>query len=1030
MKFIQRPHHLDSGLIGGERTSLAVAIAPENGPEVEQAAPEFDFTENYSKAAKLHHIRPWNWDNGPSSEGVSIDPLAQEYQDRIPEHWDDDQIRALNRADSSGEWEYLYQQFDHKNKLSEELSAHGVKGAAVELLATFTDPVAGGTLIASELLAAPWIAGTKAVTTAGILKKMAKAGAVGAASDGALSTLRSQQEADYTFADAMQNIALGTVIGAPFGLLYKGTDDAVASVADAATKRALGRVAEAIEEDAAYNLSRSMGAAEVHVPDQQSPWTSLRYDEHGKAMGSDDPAFRSAMNQMVEDGVKGGQSTVALEVDHIGKTMYSRLYRPTLEHFEDYAKAAGASKWQVLKRQELKQSFSDDVYRYIVTGQEPLDTTGAVKAVASEIRKINQELLERAKAAGVKGLDNVDPDSNYMARFWHSDKFRAALSTHQPQKVATVIYKSLFAKALANGADDIDAVHLAKIAIGFTNRMDRRVNAADKNLAEILDDEGEVSDMLREFVRVEDEADYEALLKEALSYKPKNVGGTDMIDRAKKRMDLDMNAEHEGLKILDLIDTDAVGVSHKYIASMVGHTAFANKMGVKSPSDWAATKKGMRPKEANKLEQMRSVLLGKPIWGSDYAEAQQIARTIGKLNFTSAMGKAYFASFAEFGRIVNNNGLLVALKHIPQLTTILKTIAKPTHEGAGLAREVNGFFASIGDEHLMALWGRYDDNLISDGTATQGALNSLEILAHGLSNVMAYTFAPLAPVDKALRQVAFSSNMSHLYNHLVKGANLKWDAKELSLDDTLLKDVMEEMKKHTKTGRLGEVKTLGIEKWDARTAEALMERMTRWNAKQVQRSLLGESNILQSHWLGRVFTQFRGFMLDSWTKMAKNDWYHMTNNRQLQAFGNIVWGAIFAGLQYAGRTYASSIGHPDQEAYLRERLDYTASPFDKNKGAFWANVINYHPSLGTLAAVYNTAAHAFSFDQLQVYRSTGYRSDLFANPTSEAINRAFDASAVLSSDESLEKHHLRMMATFIPFQNTVLGSALINHYLR
>jgi hypothetical protein len=865
---------------------------------------------------------------------------------------------------------------------------------------------------------------------------MGKAGLVGGATEVGLATLRSQQEADYTFQDALQNVALGTAIGAPFGLLYKGKGiDAIAEIADTETRRALIAVSDSIEEGVAEQVARDAGAAAVKTPDQEKRTVLKRFDEHGRAMTSENEKFRDSMDQMLENGVSGGRPTVSLEVDAVGKHFYGRLYRNTLDQFDIYAKAAGVSKVSLFKRQALKKDFSEKIYRAIVTGGDPEDATGAVAKAASEIRKMNAELLEKAKAAGVKGFDNVEADTSYMARYWSADKFRSALDNQSPQKVAALIYHSLLSNATKK-ADDVDSEYLARIAIGFTNRMDTKVNAEAKSLGELLDDDGELGEMLAKYVSRETEEQYGDVMKMALANK--SVKSTsDVVDRAKSRMDIDMTTEHEGLSILDLVDQDAVGNTHRYIASMTGHTAFANKMNIKSPSDWKAQVKAVatsskphkRQHEIDKMEQMRNVLLGKPIWGSANKEAQQVMRTIGKMNFTSAMGKAYFAAFGELGRIVNNNGLLTTLKHVPELGTIFRTMVKPTTQGRGIAKEVNEYMGSIGDENLMSLWGRFDDNLVTDGSATQGFLNKAEIVAHSLSNVMSNTLAPLAPVDKALRHLAFSSNTSHLYKKLMAGKKPKWDLKELDMDDSLLADLTKEMKAHTKIGSLGEVKTLGIEKWNAATAERFMERMTRWNAKQVQRSLIGESNIWASHPIGRMLTQFRTFMLDSYTKLFLNDVHQIKNNRAMNAAGNIMWGSMFAGLQYAGRTYSASIGRPDQEQYLRDHLDFEKSPFDEG-GHFWANAINYNPSLGAPTAAYNTIAAWTPLDQLQVSRSTGYRSDLLTAPTIEAIEKLPKIGSALSDGNTVDDKTLRMMATFVPFQNTVLGGAIINKLLR
>jgi hypothetical protein len=198
---------------------------------------------------------------------------------------------------------------------------------------------------------------------------------------------------------------------------------------------------------------------------------------------------------------------------------------------------------------------------------------------------------------------------------------------------------------------------------------------------------------------------------------------------------------------------------------------------------------------------------------------------------------------------------------------------------------------------------------------------------------------------------------------------------------------------------------------DPNMREAFIQAVWRGNSQIIQGTFIGERGKWAHEGVLKMMTQFRTFPIVSMEKQ----WGRQRNSRGAAAAVGIVLGAMsLAAPIYMARTYASSIGRPDQEAYLEERLQ----PQHIARAA-----MNYVAGLG-MAPDFIDAVSAVMPDSMSL-RPTGGRAavetDFVGNFIAPAASLADDAWKYLQSPLSLED-----ATRILPFRNLPLVLPLMN----
>jgi len=214
--------------------------------------------------------------------------------------------------------------------------------------------------------------------------------------------------------------------------------------------------------------------------------------------------------------------------------------------------------------------------------------------------------------------------------------------------------------------------------------------------------------------------------------------------------------------------------------------------------------------------------------------------------------------------------------------------------------------------------------------------------------------------------------------------------------------------------RSRKVRAINMDAWDDIEArDALSYAIARWTRQSIQQNDVGNLNIHMTSTMGKIFTQFRAFMLVSY---AKQFWHNIKRN-DFAAYSAMMWSCFYGGAAYTLQTHVNAIGRDDKEEFLRERL----SAEEIGKAAFqrssWASL---------LPGSWDTLMWATGQEPVFAYkRTTGLATSFIAgNPTFDLLDTAGKvarggARAAFNEEYQWSRGQQRALNSLLPFQNAI-----------
>ena len=444
----------------------------------------------------------------------------------------------------------------------------------------------------------------------------------------------------------------------------------------------------------------------------------------------------------------------------------------------------------------------------------------------------NHTTLVNANTAGFVAERKV---KNYIPHIWQDGKFRGAITKYGRNKVE---------KLLAKGYMNLS-----------TSKNPLTADAADAQAKKLIDDV--LSD---DFATVD-------------QYSPT------MDARAKQRSDIDTTTEIDGLSVMDLLDTDVVGLASKYSNRVGGWAGLAKATDglISSQKDIDIFKANMiEEAKANNVKPDRYVqmfedtidqLFGRPTKNMilDSKGLPPELRELKDLAALTKMGGLGTAQLAETGQVITRSVL--------NTFSNPKVVKKVLAMGGGnkserlLMDEIQSISNITNDlEFLDRQTVHLDQTTLHETSkvrqlslkianlATGGELKAEA--SRGLGKLSGYNM-----IRRAQTRVVQASFMLDIANHFTKGKGVMGNARmaDVGLTDTLGKnDAMEAaFKKHAEFDKDGVLSKLNIDKWDKSLREELQYAMIRDEAQQIQRTHVGElPPWLNKPLMGLIF-QFR-----------------------------------------------------------------------------------------------------------------------------------------------------------------------------
>lgn len=925
------------------------------------------------------------------------------------------------------------------NKLAE----WGWGGIAMRFGAALADPVALGVSALTGGLAAPVIAGGKVMRVATAIKAGASAAAVNMGLEGAIIASDPMREWDGLVYAA----AAGFVIGGATGAFKQGIPEdgqleapmrEIMKIMDAGDSIGAAR---SFQNYSMPNASEVLGRQLENAPRTAKP-LGPRIDMVGYLKSSENPVTRHLGGLLAEDAVGNADGSVnRISASELmareNRVRLNRFYRDADPAFREWRKANGKWALSVTARQE----FFDLVGKAV---RRPLDAAGDahVNKVASRLKTELADLLQFAKDKGLRGFDEVEENSEYLTRQHNIKRLDDLFERYGEASVTELYARSMVSssrrtanrKKAYEALDISDAVPLARAYIRSVRSQ--KFNAYETNTAL----NGAQEDVLREMLEdVGTEADVVDRILDRLR-STNATEDTGKIGSAMRRAGLDetfrlrvqnpRSHEWEEIGIEDALENNAEHLFTNYTRQVTG-AGFLEEalrdlrvpeadgsMPSHAPS-WATVRnrviensKGDPSEDLKRLDILYKYLRGVPL--NETGKGAELMRLARDYNFTRVMGQVGVAQISEIGNILGHGGIRATLQQLPALRRIF-------------ANAKTGKFSDGLLEEIEAIWGfgtdfsRSSPGIHLDDYGAAETLGSNKPWARQanflLQNAKQATSVSsgMAHINMALQRMSARVLIQRMVNEASGGSKLsKSRMRALGLSDEMHDRVREQLRKHVATtdGALGrKVKSVNFEAWDDMQARAAFTNsVDRWANKVIQVNDIGNMPVFMTKELGKTLFQFRSFMVAAHTKQLASGIHH----RDWMTFSSWMMGMTFGGLAYVGQTYVNSVGQPNQQQWLEDRLS-TASI---GKAAFQrAGFSTFVP------AAVDTVGGMFMDEPVFAFRNTELASGLLSgSPTVDlAVNLqrgvAGSVKAATRDDYQFSQQDMRALKITMAFQN-------------
>ena len=1002
-------------------------------------------------------------DHEPDENFLLNDELYDEFTKDIPLEYHDFLEDAVSKPHAEKLRERVLQSLENEKTLA----GYGWSAIPLRLAAATIDPAAIAATVLTEGVAAPFIWGSKATRLARAFRGLATGGVSSAAIESYLVSQNPIKDPYDILYAAGGGMLLGGAIGGAFGknsdkafdtALKKGMKDVeeaqVADLKQSMINKNIATADEFITPDtgvgAAENpmsrpiqigeLKRGAEADILEASDTpMGDFGSIRIDMIGQLKNSKLGTSRKMAQFYGEDAVSPGESTADLIKTTLTRSLTARYYNAYEDSYTNWAKSNNIGylkrKWSS-KRSEFGRQVADEI-------EFPGSSTNPnIVNAAQRQRVIFKEILQKAKESGVKGFDDIPEDLTYFSHLWDGYKF-----TEMRNKYGKDFVPSLLSQSLIRANPGLTQELADAIGKGMAKNIDARNIGMDAGMARIFSTSNR--EFLKDVLIEEDiltELEADNLIK-LLDFKPEGVPS-----RAKNRLKFDVNyamsTRGDTVSVKDLMNRDAEQVFNSYVSQMTGRIAFAQK-GIFSDADHfkgidrireeggqlELGKKGedIAKRDIRKFNVMYDMILGRPpkdMIQDPTSNANRAARLLMDYNFIRVMNQVGFAQVAELGNAVSIDGIRGLIRVIPELKAMIKRTSNGELQDP-VARDMEAFGGIGVDRRIHQAMNRYDAHDIyvqgrGDFIDKAGlAIQPLKRITADMSGMAPIT----AGLERAAGRIAVQSLTDLAFG--IKRINFKKLGKSgidqdiakrmesFGLKPEMAQRVFDQIRSKAVTspstffkGR--KIKRTNLDAWDDIEArDAFTLAVSRWTRQSIQQNDVGNLNVHMTSTMGKIISQFRTFMLVSYSKQ----FLHNIKRNDFAAYSAMMYSSFFAGLSYVAQTHANSLLRDDKREFLDERL----SPLEIGKAAFqrssWASLF---------PALIDTGMPFFGEDPMFSYgRTTGLATGFLSGiPSVQLIDTAYKgvqgvSRALLNDEYQVSQAQGRALKSLIPFQNAV-----------
>lgn len=390
----------------------------------------------------------------------------------------------------------------------------------------------------------------------------------------------------------------------------------------------------------------------------------------------------------------------------------------------------------------------------------------------------------------------------------------------------------------------------------------------------------------------------------------------------KHRLNLDLTKDYNGVKLLDLYDTDQLNLLRRYSRRVSGEVALA-QFGVMGSQGLRLLRRAMefgpdanKPELREAFDQIAAEFLGQPFGN---ASGKWMDRAM-QVNSLARMGGMGITQAGEMVNAVWHIGVLQSLATIPSLPRLRREILALSRgekvdnpiltsiEQYGGAGEfgMDGYRMVLPYDDLGNAYHTYGkdtvtalDKVLRAGNYTQGILSGWRAI-HGVQ-------------QRAVAEQITLKAIRYMRDDLESVA-----LADMGFTKSFQRKFKKDLPNMVTYDAGGRVQSFDLTKAsDPALAAEFAQAVLRGTNQIIQGQFIGETGKwAHEGWL-KMFTQFRTFPL---VAMEKQWARQRANHGYLTAIGMMAGSIAAVSPLIMARVYLSSLGRPDAEEYLEERL--------------------------------------------------------------------------------------------------------------
>jgi hypothetical protein len=641
-----------------------------------------------------------------------------------------------------------------------------------------------------------------------------------------------------------------------------------------------------------------------------------------------------------------------------------RFWSEARPAYNDWAKGQNLSFFEKRVKTNKFDEFFNEVGKAVRRAVGEYSENVHINQVADHIREQMKEMLIFGQRHGVKGLEQVEVNPNYLPRIWSIEKIHSLDQTKGAEW-----FVGALTKALLDANPTLKEDLAKKWARGMNLIIRNTDKYTDLQRSQIFN--SEATELMREAMSDAGMAagDVESIMRLVAPRK----SATEGTSRAKKRNYLNETTEYEGTSLEEAMENNAATLMTLYSKQIVGASMMSKvlqEMSRVTGREMVTTGRlmdflGKEMTEAGMSDTARNSAVGKietmirSIEGKRIHSATKHSELLANLrayNFLRVGGQFGIAQLPEFGSIFGTVGLGAIVRQMPAFGQALKL----SREGKVSNQLIHEWEAIIGagtnwknSEVLSRV--DVDGQLNEMGKTANRALRRLG-RGMGAANFM-------TPITTMQERMVINVVSQAFFDRAVRGRSFgKARLASLGLTEEDGRKIVSAIRKYAsrQDSAVGGPRLVRVnfDQWGTLAADAaeeldeieaasrLIGAVQRWSGRAVQKNDIGNLSYWMTTDSGRIISQFKTFGLVAWDKqfLARTamvmDGLNMREPElAYHSFMEATLSSGFAAMAYSLRTYTNSFGRDDREEFLKDALSPKKLAIAAVQQSAWASFL-------------------------------------------------------------------------------------------